>query len=478
MTGTRNILTDKNKVYLSINTQECSDAPVKDKRMTQWRLQMFLINLVEFSAESSRGVVLPTLFLYCESLGGDLAAMGMLTSIFSIGRLISSTVFGWMCDRYSFRAVYIASSLMGLLGNLIYMMADDHVFSSFHVLLLSRFVVGFGAGNRSVCRANVAAMTRVDQRLKYLTILAMVVFLGYALTPGLGGLMTDLDMYFLGLHLHALTVPGLMLAGLNMATIFLMVFVYDESIDSHDAPDVSTKAFYSKKMTSSDQDHEEIIEFDLSDRLAYGGVFVFMTLNVVARGILSIFETIIVPLFLQCSGKENLNTTSNANEAAVENAAAFQFYLGCLGLLSYLAIEVWHHKIHDIAWLLIGFAAMVLGNTVLAFNASTSNNFDSMAIGVFFVWSIGSPLTTAVCVVAFSKILGPRKQGMWMGLLGSASSISRVILPLLPALFSTFTSVFWLNVLLSTISIALLLWYDAMVKRAKDAAFLALAVSP
>ncbi|ETL82600.1 hypothetical protein L917_17258, partial [Phytophthora nicotianae] len=53
------------------------------RRLSQWYTNMFMINFVEFAAESSRGVVLATLFLYTKSLGGDLAFMGMLTSLFS-----------------------------------------------------------------------------------------------------------------------------------------------------------------------------------------------------------------------------------------------------------------------------------------------------------------------------------------------------------------------------------------------------------
>ncbi|KAF1329147.1 hypothetical protein FI667_g6280, partial [Globisporangium splendens] len=54
----------------------------RHRRLTSWYINMSLINFVEFSAESSRGVVLATLFLYTKSLGGDLAFMGLLTSVF------------------------------------------------------------------------------------------------------------------------------------------------------------------------------------------------------------------------------------------------------------------------------------------------------------------------------------------------------------------------------------------------------------
>ncbi|OQR87159.1 Major Facilitator Superfamily (MFS) [Achlya hypogyna] len=413
------------------------------KRLWQWRLKMVLINLVEFSAESSRGVVMPTLFLYTQSLGGGLYEMGLLTSVFSVGRLISSTVFGWLCDRYSFRFVYVVSSAIGLLGNIVYLFADLHVYNCVHVLLVSRFLVGFGAGNRSVCRANVAAITHVDQRLKYMTILAMVVFLGYALTPGLGGIMNNIDFTIAGLHIHKLT------ASMNLATIMLMFVAWDEDIGLRDAPDVSPTPFGKKSKVAN-------TNTALPDRLVYWGVFVFMTLNVVARGILSIFETVNVPLFIDVTG--------HTNATAVAAASTFQFNMGLLGLFAYLAIEIWRHAITDVMWLLIGFGALALGNLVLILDMA-SMSYTELAIGIFFVWSVGSPLTTAVCVAAFSKILGSRQQGTWMGLLGSAASVSRIIMPLLPALFSTFTPLFWLNFALCVASIGLLVWYDAIVKR-------------
>ena len=166
---------------------------------------MFMANYAEFSAESARGLVMPTLFLYTQSLGGDLATVGMLTSVFSLGRFLGSTFFGWMCDRYSFRTVYLLTSGIGLCGNILYLCADTSAFNSIGLLTLSRFLVGMGGGNRSVCRANVAALTHVHQRLTYLTILTMVVFLGYAVTPGLAGVLTSLDVTVAGVHIHALT---------------------------------------------------------------------------------------------------------------------------------------------------------------------------------------------------------------------------------------------------------------------------------
>ncbi|RHY24607.1 hypothetical protein DYB25_008959 [Aphanomyces astaci] len=395
------------------------------RRTAHWYLQMFLINFIEFAAESSRGIVMPTIFLYCQSLGGTLVDMGMLTSVFSVGRLISSFVFGWMCDRYTFRTVYILSSSLGIVGNIIYLFADPHVLSSLQVLLISRFFVGFGAGNRSVCRADVARMTSVDQRLKYMTILCMVVFLGYALTPGMGAVLVGVDVNIFGLHLHALTAPGFILSILNLITLTLMLFVYDESMNSDHAP-ISTPVLKKPSITSKGPAllSSPLLNstYELPTNLMYIGVGVFMVLNIIGRGILSIFETINVPLYLDVTGYSNAN--------AVASAASFQFNMGLLGLLSYLAIEVFRHKIADTA--------------------------------------VGSPLITAVSVAAFSKILGSRQQGTWMGILGSTASVSRIVLPLLPALFATFSPMFLISLVMAAVGIVLLVWYERLVNDDKD----------
>ncbi|RLN59770.1 hypothetical protein BBJ28_00003694 [Nothophytophthora sp. Chile5] len=426
--------------------------PSPRRRVAQWYVNMAMINFVEFAAESSRGVVLATLFLYTKSLGGDLAFMGMLTSLFSVGRLISSTAFGWMCDRYSFRSVYIVSSAICLVGNLVYLVADKHVTGSLTALAASRFIVGFGAGNRSVCRADVASITTVNQRLPYLTILATVVFLGYALTPGLGSLVANTDVFFCGVHFNKFTSPGMILVIFNLLTIVGMLTVYDGSVSIHDGP-LESPSSSSTSNTLADPT-------SMPERIVNIGAVVFIFLNFNARGILSVFETVNIPLFLQVTGSDPESVE------AVVDASNFQFYLGLLGLLSYFSIEYFRHSIRDVNWVQLGFLMLLAGNVLLVM-APADLSFAQLAVAEFLVWSVGCPITTAVVVAAFSKLLGGRPQGTLMGLLGSAASVSRIVLPLIPAAIPTLTPVFWINISLCALSIVLLRWYSRLVRKTK-----------
>ncbi|TMW55250.1 hypothetical protein Poli38472_013141 [Pythium oligandrum] len=400
-------------------------------RFGRWYLNMFLINFVEFATESARGVVLATLFLYNQSLGGDLAFMGFLTSMSSIGRLISSTVFGWMCDRYIFKFVYIVSSVICFLGNLIYLIAEWNVANSgLYTLAASRFLGSFGAGNRSVCRANVATMTTVSQRLKYITILASVVFLGYALTPGLGSLVANVDTHFLGIHFNMFTAPGLILVVFNLLTILSMVTIYDESIGKQNGPPESPRSCVLSNPLNDPT--------SLPDRVVSIGALVFIFLNFNARGILSVFETVKIPLFFEATGSDPTSTDSYFNRIMSE-----------------------------VNWVHLGFATLTFGNVLLVI-APRDLTFLRLSIAELFIWSIGSPISTAVVIAGFSKLLGGRPQGTLMGLMSSAASVSRTILPLLPAVFSSMAPLFWINIAVCVTSIFVLVWYKQLIDKSCD----------
>ncbi|ETV96641.1 hypothetical protein, variant [Aphanomyces invadans] len=412
-------------------------------RTTQWHVQLCVIYLAQFTAEAARGLVLPTLFLYCESLDGSLADMGRATSVFSIGRLASSMLLGWLCDKFSFRSVHVLCALIGIVGNVMYLLpastwldapasasTNSTILSNvsapsrakFVWLYASRFLVGFGAGNLSVCRANVAAMTPVTDRVQFMNRLALVVFVGYALSPGIGGLFAAVDVHFSGLALNPFTMP-----------------VFDNSIDATDAP--SCQPYASGPL------HPKEALLDPAPLFDCYGICVFLLLNVVGRGVIAAFETILVPLHMQ-----TVSAVSTPADDPVHAAAAFQFVMGLLGLLTYASVELWRGAIGDIAWLLAGLGAFVVGNGLLLMDPP---NWSIFCTAIYLVWSVGGPLLTAVSVAAFSKLLGNQPQGLWMGVFGSAGSMARIVIPLVPALFASLRPVFWVNLGLSAVGVML-----------------------
>jgi MFS transporter, ceroid-lipofuscinosis neuronal protein 7 len=342
----------------------------------------------------------------------------------------------------------IVSLVICLLGNIIYMAADASATNSLAVLVVSRFIVGFGGGSRSVCRANVAALTTVDQRLKYITILAAVVFLGYALTPGLGSLVARTDMEVGGVQFNKFTSPGAILVALNIVTLVAIVFVFDDSVSIVDCPE-ETSAQSDQRQQRSATTREPVV---VGERAIAIGAVLFIFLNFTAKGTLAVFETVNIPLYFQVT-----HSDPASNDTVVE-ASNFQFYLGLLGLITYVSIDILRDKITAIQWVYIGFTTLLVGNVMLVI-APSSLTYWRLVIAETFVWSVGCPITTAVVVAAFSRLLGTRPQGFLMGLLGSAGSMARITLPLLPAALPSMTAVFGFNIAFCVLGMSCLLCY-------------------
>ncbi|KAI9916249.1 hypothetical protein PsorP6_017899 [Peronosclerospora sorghi] len=387
------------------------------RRHVQWYTNMIIINSVEFSTKSPRGIVLPTLFLYESSSSGDLAFMGLVNSLLSLGRLFSSTMF---------------SCILTALDS-------------------SRFIVGFGGGNRCVCRADVTSITAINQRLPYLTILVCVVDLGYAMTPGLGSLVANTDLVFYGLSLNKFTSPRMIIVLSNVLTIFGILTVYDDSVTVQDGPEDEEEEDQSITTTLNQSTlmPDRIVHIDIS-------IIIFLIFN--TRGIISVFETVNVPLsakrptVTQRASLQYGCCTNDCCWSQYVDASGFQFYLVVIGLLSYVAIEYFHHNVRDKNWIHLGFAMVLSGNPLLVL-VSNSLNFPQLLLA-----DVGCPISTTIVLVVFSKLLDGRPLG--------TTRLDHVYLALSvtsSARFHADTRVFWIDIVLCASSIGLFWWYTNLV---------------
>jgi ceroid-lipofuscinosis MFS transporter 7 len=400
---------------------------------------MILVNLVEFVSESSRGLFLPSIYLFTLSLGGDMEFMGVLTATYSAGRLVSGVFLGWLSMRQSYRFVYFVAIGIAVVGNILYIMApysDDPR----TLLFLSRTLVGFGAGNRSVCRANVATLTTKDDRLQYIAYLSGVVYLGYALTPGLGKLFQNWDFYVLGYEINKFTAPAFLLLIWEIIVLFVIAVGMDDNVDfmnkpgykmSHKNSVESNTSIVSE--TASDASENEPAPTSKVNNTAFSpgavlvqaGLVLFICLNFVGRGAAAILETISPSMFIQSIHKTQEDPT------AVKLCSEFFLYLGIVGVVMFVALDKFRHVCSDLKLLVGGFMICGLGLCIMAYSP-LNIGLVQLSIGEGLVWSIGSPIINAVTIAAFSKMLGNNaRQGNAMGLIGASGSAGRIVLPLL-----------------------------------------------
>ena len=88
-------------------------------RIRQWRLNVAIVNAIEFVSESARGLVMPSLYLYCLRLGGDLDFMIYITVTFSIGRMLSGLLFGYLMDHSCKKNAYVLSLILASVGQVL-----------------------------------------------------------------------------------------------------------------------------------------------------------------------------------------------------------------------------------------------------------------------------------------------------------------------------------------------------------------------
>lgn len=493
---------------MGIASAEDNGRFLRRKHISRWIFNMAVVNLVELSSESARGLTLPTLYLYVMRMGGGVADLSILISIFSVGRLFGSTVFGKLVDVTSARQTFAVSLVVSLIGNAMYVLADNasggNIFGFTYgmmLLLISRFVVGFGAGNRAVCRANVADLTSQSSRMRYMTILQATVYFGYAVTPGVASVLPyQRNVEFTStafFRLNIYTLPGIVLCVLNAFVLASVALGYDESVDwTHEPigepsssssssslppPPSALAATAAVSVISSDymktagaigtKQGDAVARSSskrLSDELATKGFYLYLSLNFLLKGTLSIFETITPVLYLRVTDQteEARNPTPRGQQIA-----RFLFWLGVGGLavLLVVAYQKSNRRLSDtLCW-----ASLTLQGFGCAYGAicETYPSMRSLVATEILVWSIASPIAGAVIISSFSCILGPSKQGLSMGLIGSAGSLGRIIAPPINgALMSVNagSSVFVVCSIASFVSAFSLYWFNAKARAEKQ----------
>jgi ceroid-lipofuscinosis MFS transporter 7 len=125
-----------------------------------------------FIGDTARGLMMPTLWPFVSSMGGNLVWQGLIVAAFSLGRVISSPIFGALADAYGYKWVLAGCNLIIVCGSLLYSQS-----STLGELFVSQLIIGIGTGTLGVTRGYVAEnSTKRDRTVK-------VVLLVYEFLP-------------------------------------------------------------------------------------------------------------------------------------------------------------------------------------------------------------------------------------------------------------------------------------------------------
>lgn len=432
---------------ISINSEYLPSLPFCDHHLTQhlhnsdntdsihWT-SIFVIYFITVVAEAARGLLLPSSWPYFHALGGNKADFGFLVATYSFGRMLSTTPLGYLSDAISPSTVLVVASAIQALGHFIYATAPN-----VQMLYLSRIIVGFGSATTSIARAHITKAIPQDIRTTHFAYLSGLQFVGIAVLPVFGGLLSILPHFsILALPLNGYTYPAHLLVLANLACIPLIMAYY---IDPSQTPPTSPLSIDSP---STSQYHDISKSTDIHTQLSYlpqnslpsyqvlstpgadiFALFMCLLINVVFRGILAALETVSVPFLM-----EQFHVTYSF-------ASACMSCIGLLGLGTYFSFKIIASKYSDRVLVSIGLTFIALG--CLPLSSHTLVSYMNVAVYVVllaFTWSIAYPIGQTAILSLYSKLLAGFHVGGLIGLFSTSGALS-------PLFLSVIASRLWEN---------------------------------
>uniref|UniRef100_A0A0N5AG21 MFS domain-containing protein n=1 Tax=Syphacia muris TaxID=451379 RepID=A0A0N5AG21_9BILA len=399
------------------------------------------LNGIQFS------VYLTSLWPYLTTLNpnANLGIFGWIVSAYSVGQLVSSFLFGlWNQKTMSATKPAICGLSFAAFGNLIYatlpLIPGQHAW----FMLAARMFAGVGNGTLSVFRSYCAMACNQKDRAKIMPLGSGCFVLGLSIGPTIQALYIPLGVD--GFRISAIvvnmyTAPAFTMVIVSMTSIFILTFVFQETYSGIISKD--------KKNDS----HVVIPKFDKAAAMVCLYLYFVVQTSSMSMEIISTPYTVALYNW--------------KNEEALFYNGILQLIACIVNVGNYVLISFTKIRLMDRRLVqLFGFAFFVtyylinipwpfyegpLDYIELAPNSTVEDTTYSGGCRRAFTWcatstrvpqflyfasyilvlSFGMPYVVGPNAINYSEILGPRKQGLMMGLYTFAGSFARSITPLI-----------------------------------------------
>ncbi|HEX8342315.1 MAG TPA: MFS transporter [Tepidisphaeraceae bacterium] len=155
---------------------------------------LFVIVLIDMMGF---GIIIPLMPFYALKFNASSLQVTMLLSVYAAFQFVAAPILGSLSDRVGRRPVLIVSQLGSSTASLCLGVVTAMHFQSpalgLGLVYLTRVIDGISGGNISAAQAYVSDIVPPAQRGKYLGMLGAAFGIGFALGPGLGGVLGRLD---------------------------------------------------------------------------------------------------------------------------------------------------------------------------------------------------------------------------------------------------------------------------------------------
>ncbi|MBN3305562.1 MFSD8 protein, partial [Amia calva] len=445
--------------------------------------------------------------------------LGWVVAAYSLGQMVASPLFGLWSNHRPRSEPLVCSIIINVAANVLY--AYVHLPSSHnkYYMLVARTFVGFGAGNVAVVRSYVAGATSLKERTSAMANMSACQALGFILGPALqaglsfigeAGVSWDL----IDLQFNMYTSPALLGAVLGVINIILVVSVLSTSpIVKY----IIEKNFL--KLIFCHHPERVGMADDLDGDIDQSAVVTSNLLFFVFLFMFAVFETIATPLsmdmfawtrrqavlyngiILACVGFESILVF-----VAVKVISPRQVEGWGLGALLVLGDRVvmlagmviilcgffillpWGNQLPQIQWADLHNSSSHMTSLPSGFKAAlpaiSNSSTEPTGCPSDQTWclytpvihleqyitsdiliGIGYPVCNVMSYTLYSKILGPKPQGVYMGWLTASGSGARTLGPVFVSQVYTRLGPRWAFSLICGLVLLAILLMVAMYKR-------------
>nr|XP_028600283.1 major facilitator superfamily domain-containing protein 8 isoform X1 [Podarcis muralis] len=504
---------------------EGQEEPLLDPRTPSWRsdgvmetLQHYnsrwrsirIMYLTMFFSSVGFSIVIMSIWPYLQQIDktADPSFLGWIIASYSIGQMIASPFFGTWSNYRPRREPLVVSTTISVAANFLYAYVHLPTSHNKYYMLVARALVGFGAGNVAVVRSYIAGATSLTERTSAMANTSACQAVGFILGPVFQTLFTligeqGVTWRTIHLQINMYTTPALFGALLGIINIVLIFAMFREHhVDDMGRPQSSIN-FETEENEQRSQDSQATID--------HVAVVSTNLLFLVVLFVFAVFETIATPLtmdmyswtrkkavfinglILGAVGIESVIVFLAVKVLSKRTGERAILYGGLVIILvGFFVLLPWGHQLPNIQWEDIknnSIPRMTFGESLaslrtLEWMLPSSNTTEATGCPMSQSWCLYTPviyfgqyITTVILLglgypacnvmsyTLYSKIIGPKPQGVYMGWLTASGSAARILGPVFVSQLYTYLGPRWAFSLICGIVLLSLLLLEIVYKR-------------
>ncbi|XP_034189832.2 CLN7/MFS domain-containing 8 isoform X1 [Osmia lignaria lignaria] len=456
------------------------------ERKERWR-SIYAIYFTMFLMSLGFSIIITGVWPYLHKLDKKASKefMGYVVAANPLGQMLFSPLVGWWGDkRKSMRLPFLTTIALFVFASGMYSVLEILPGNRKMYMIAARFLVGVSSANIAVARSYLSAATKFVERTRAVSMVSFAQVLGFVVGPGLQAAVTPLGengLYFINLPVNMYTMTGwinVVMGILNFA-LFLPWNFTEHRIAIREAIRNEGK-----------ETEEETLKSIKPDYVA--------SWTLICAFFVLVFNFVLI---------ETLGTSLIMDQFAWSETEAV-YYIGIVmsvgaiaSCVTFVMIEPLCKRFNERKMMLWGgFLFMVIGRIlyipwgpdppkiayVESFSNMTTDSNSTESLGCpntqkwcfytpqltitqcligFGFTTIGYPLGVTLIQTIFSKVLGPRPQGVWMGFMTGAGCASRVLGPIVVSVIYTRFGLYHTVGITGLILILCMLWLQIINKR-------------